>query len=451
MQEASVKLEKFLADEPLNEVIAGKLALVYKDLGETLKAVEILCKNAKTASDKGKGPKALALYKQALAILPDNPKVLAGLAEENEQLGRFSEAVNQSRRLLKILLKRKRYVEALECCARLVRCVPDEADYGVSWLDMIRKIGDEDRLQTALVVMCGPPGIKCDKNITGGDPTQIDSKVYEKLISLIDWFPADPTIPYAIAWTNYQQKNWGEAYRNLIISYERDPDYSLTLLLFSRFLVDHERLDEAGFLFSHIKDSVGRDQKGDRALVMEQINLFEQKNGWLSFNEGLLESSGPTSAEFLAKIKNEEIKEDTKTKEDQTVEDNGEPIAPPMEELDIGIGESTDMPYVDDEFEATSMITATSMIDLSEAPEIRGEAPPPPAPPAAETPPAPPAPSAPPQTTEPTEGGLKFNFNDDGTVYDETTQIKPGEEEEVERTMMFSPMDEMAASNGAKP
>src|SRR3989338_2601321 len=197
-QEAVEKYEEVLQADPQNEVAANKAALAYLELDQKPKAVGLYCNSARRASAKGKNQKALALYKQALVLDESDPRALTGIAEESEQLGKFSDALKYSELLVNIFLPRKRYLELIDACARLVRCQPENDRAKQIWIEVVRVLADEGKLARALVTFCGPPGLVSSEEQIGGDPSKIGQAVLSQLISLQEWFPVDPSLPYAL-------------------------------------------------------------------------------------------------------------------------------------------------------------------------------------------------------------------------------------------------------------
>ncbi len=158
LQEAADELEETLQADSSNEIVASKLALIYIDLGEKSKSVGLYCQTAKRASEAGKSRKAIALLKQALNLNPRDPRVLLALAKENEQLGRLSAAKQYINHLLDFCLPRKRYLDAIEACASLVRYSPNEEEPKIKWIELLQLRPDDDQVISAIVVICAPPG-----------------------------------------------------------------------------------------------------------------------------------------------------------------------------------------------------------------------------------------------------------------------------------------------------
>lgn len=404
-QEAVEKLEDVLEADPQNEVAANKLAVAYISLEQKSKAVGLYCDVARRASAKGKNQKAFAMYKQALSIDDSDPRVLKGIAEESEQLGKFSDAVKYSELLVNYYLPRKRYLDIIDACARLVRCQPENERAKQIWLEVVRILADESKLARALVVFCGPPGLASEEEKIGGDPSKIGQAILSQLIALLEWFPTDPSLPYALAWVAYRNNNRKTAYRFLAEAFERDPDYCLCPILFARILVDDERLAEAQFAFEYAKESIARDHRTNIKVLTEQIANFEKANGWMAFSEGL--GDGKLSAEnFLRKVRGEELvgtKPDDKAKAAMSPP----PVAAPDREIRLTPApEGAVNEDGDEAFEATSMVRVTPVeaagleLELSPSESRIGETakPAPPAPPPLPSAPRPPLPVAPSNT-----------------------------------------------------
>lgn len=311
LQEATTKLEEVLRTDPNNEVAANKLAIAYIDLGERSKAVGLYCQIAKRASDIGKSNKAIALYKQALNVDPRDFRVLSGLADESEQLGKFSEAKQFTSQLINFLLPRKRYLEATESCARLVRCSPNDEGPKIQWLEILRLLSDDSRLTPALVALCGPPGMVTEDLSIGGDPNELSDVVIEKLEDLLQWYPANPFLSYALGWVYYKRKNYLRTLQFIKESIRLDPDFTLSMLLYTRVLIDLEKLTESQFVYAYAKENMPKDRRTEIKILNEQVLAFEKSNGWMAISEDLGEEADISPENFLRLIRNEEMVEDS--------------------------------------------------------------------------------------------------------------------------------------------
>lgn len=366
--EAAEKLAEVLAVDPQNEVVASRLAITYSELGEIKKAIGIYCQVAKRASERGKNQKALVLYKQALAMDENDPRVLMGMAEESEQLGKFSDAAKYARGLLAYYLPRKRYSDILLACARIARFEPEDEEPKKIWLDVLRTLGNEAKLNEALVVLAGPPGLVSTEHPIGGDPLKLSPEIIEMLIGLMPWFPLDPALPYALAWIHYKQQDFRMLYHFLTQSYRRDPDFCLTLLMLSRVFVETEKLSEAQFVFSYLKENVTRDKRTSMRVLSEQMANFERINGWMAFSEGFDQNNALTTANFLRKVKGLPVEESAKPSgRNEATYGQGASLNP----AEINISESSDEAETSNLFEVTAMISKPPQSDLQQPREIK--------------------------------------------------------------------------------
>ncbi len=353
--EAIEKLKSCIATEPNNQLAVNRLAHAYMSLGEEAKAVDTLAQFARKMATAGKPQVAVAIYKQALDIAPQNTNLIQEFAFQCEEAGKLSEASTQAQKLLSYYLPRKKFFDALNIFPLLARISQKDDNIKTLWIQAMRSGLAELKLIHLLVAVLGPPGLNSEEFQTGGDPSTVTPQIYSALEDLLDWFPRDPKLPYALAWGAYKRGDLKSAYRYLHEAIRRDPDFSLAPLLFARILAENQKLNECLFVFKHAKDRIVTDKQVDARVLAQQFEAFEQKNGWIAFSDGDTELTAEDFKNNFFSPKNAEpvtagdstSQKDTEPKVEEPQENEEINLTPPVQnaapfEVELGGGNKSE-------------------------------------------------------------------------------------------------------------
>lgn len=286
IREALEKLKAAQKAEPLNQLVATKLANAYVDNGESDKAVKVFVSLADRLSEAGKAQVAIAIYKQALELDPADISLKVKFAIECEAAGKMSDAQSHANFALNHYLPRKKYFDAANLMPMLVRLNGKDERLKSTWIEILQLSQADQKLIHLLVALCGPPGLVSEEFSVGGEPSALSPVLYESLKKLVPYFPRDPKLAYAVAWSAQRRGNLKDFYHYLRECLRRDPDFCLALLLFARTLAEQQKLNEALFVYKHLRERVMADKSVDMATLNRLIDGFVEKNGWISFNEG---------------------------------------------------------------------------------------------------------------------------------------------------------------------
>ncbi|RYZ95920.1 MAG: tetratricopeptide repeat protein, partial [Proteobacteria bacterium] len=195
-------IERFktaLGLEPLNQLVSSRLANIYLDMGDRPSAARAYSDLAARLAEAGKTGVAIAFYKQAIEISPDNMELRVIYARECEEMGKIGDAQTQAQAALQHYLRRKKYLDASVVMPLLIR-LQGRDDLKAAWIEVIQLGQGEQKIPHLLVALCGPPGMLSTEFNVGGDAATLSEGLYEGLKGLVAFFPRDPRVPYAVAW-----------------------------------------------------------------------------------------------------------------------------------------------------------------------------------------------------------------------------------------------------------
>jgi len=282
--EAIDRLKSALAQEPLNQLVVSRLANIYLEQNDRPSAARAYSDLARRLGQAGKSAVAIALYKQAIDIYPENMEFRVAYARECEEMGKVGDAQAQGQLALQYFLRRKKYLEAADVMPLLVRLNPRD-DLKAAWIETIQLSYGEQKLPHLLVALCGPPGIISTEFNVGGDAASLSEGLYESLKSLVRFFPRDPRLPYALAWAAERQGRKKDFYDLLREALRREPDFCLGYLLLARHFADSHRLSEALYVFKILKERMGADRSVDMATLSHLVNAFAEKSPWITMGD----------------------------------------------------------------------------------------------------------------------------------------------------------------------
>lgn len=285
--EALDKLKSALKAEPLNQLVATKIANIYVDSGETVNAVKVLVALADRLSEAGKAQVAIAIYKQAIELNPQDIDLKIKFAQECEIVGKLGDAQAQANIALQHFLRRKKYFDASNIMPLLVRIQSKDERLKAAWIDIMQFSQADQKLLHLVVALCGPPGLVSQEFPVGGDPELLSEALYESLKKLVPFFPRDPKVAYAVAWTAHRRGKKRDFYHYLRECLRREPDFCLGILLYARVLAETQKLNEALFVYKHLKERMPADKSVDMLTLNKLVESFVEKNGWISFTEGV--------------------------------------------------------------------------------------------------------------------------------------------------------------------
>lgn len=472
--EAIDKLKEALKLEPLNQLTATKLANTYVEEGRPEEAAKVFDSLAKKLSDAGKSLLAIAIYKQALDIVPHDIGMRVRFALECESAGKLADAYLQGQVALDYYLQRKKFFDAASLMPFMVRAQPRNDKLKMIWIEVLQQCQADQKLIHLLVALCGPPGLVSQEFQVGGEPTALTPALYEALKNLLPYFPRDSRIAYSLAWVAYRREEKKAFYHYLQECFRREPDFGLAALLFARVLAEEKKLNESMFVYRYFKDKMPGDKSADLMTLTRLLEAFVEKNGWIKFAEESGDiMDGPT---FLAAITGKAPAKTEKT--EQAATGNGPSgvagdkskatfeIAPPAE-IELGAPPAA----APDEivlFSGQMISDMAKTAKKEEAPAPTAATPPPAAPPAAApvveepsipggltvetTPPSIPMPQAaapassptPVATHAPTSTMGHFNPLQQAEVTDPSIKMPPAEST---RTEMFSPIELLDVAN----
>jgi|GEM_PF-7067761 len=293
--EGIAKLKSALTEEPLNQIVATKLANTLVQNKEIAEAAKVYGALAKRLSDAGKSQVAIAIYKQALELTPDDINLRVKFAQEYESAGKLGDAFLQGQIALQYYLKRKKYFDAANLMPLMARAQPKDEKIKLAWVDVLHLSQAEQKLVHFLVACCGPPGVLSQEFPVGGEPTSMSQALYEGLKKLVPFFPRDPRVAYTMAWAAYRRGRMKEFYHFLRESLRREPDFSLSILLLARVLAETQKMNEALFAYKYFKERMSADKSVDMLTLNRLLETFMEKNGWIKFTEemgGALDAAG---------------------------------------------------------------------------------------------------------------------------------------------------------------
>lgn len=338
--EGIAKLKAALTEEPLNQIVATKLAGIYVQNREPLEASKVYGGLAKRLSDAGKSSVAIAIYKQALELSPDDIALRFRYATECEAEGKLGDAFLQGQIVLNYYLRRKKYFDASNVLPLMARAQPKDDKIKAAWIDVMQLCQADQKLANLLVALCGPPGMVAADFPVGGDPVTLTPALYEGLKRLVPFFPRDGKIAYSLAWSAYRRGRKAEMYHFLHECLRREPDFCLAILLFARVLAEEKRLNEALFLYRYYKERMASDKNVDMLTLNRLLEAFLEKNGWIKFTEesgDLLDTAGFLKA-MTGVEKSDPTPEDLEKEgeqEERVSNDSGDLGLPPAE-IEIG-------------------------------------------------------------------------------------------------------------------
>ena len=343
--EGLAKVKQALTEEPLNQIVATKLANIYVQDRKPEEASKVYGQLAKRLSEAGKSQVAIAIYKQAVELAPDDIALRVRYAQECESVGKLGDAFLQGQIGLQYYLRRKKYFDAANMMPLLARSQPKDEKIKLAWAEVLYLSQAEQKVVHFLVAVCGPPGVVSQEFPVGGEPATMSPALYDWLKKLVPFFPRDPRVAYAMAWAAYRRGRLKEFYHYLHECLRRDPDFSLALLLFARTLAEAQKLNEALFVYKYFKQRMTTDKSADMLTLNRLLETFVEKNGWIKF----IEDSGDSldTAGFLEAITGdaEAARKTAEANEGQEGEGKKEEEAPrelPPAEIDIGGG--TELP-----------------------------------------------------------------------------------------------------------
>jgi tetratricopeptide (TPR) repeat protein len=285
--EAIEKLKSALKAEPLNQLVATKIANVFVEEGEPANAAKVYIALATRLSDAGKAQVAIAIYKQALELTPNDIDLKVKFAIECEAVGKVGDAQTQANLALQYYLRRKKYFDATNILPLLARVQTKDEKIKIAWVEIMQLSQAEQKLVHLLVAVCGPPGMVSQEFPKGGDPATISEGLYESLKKLVPFFPRDPKIAYAVAWAAHRRGRDGEFFQFLRECLRREPDYCLALLLLARVFAEKQKLNESLFIYKYFKERLTSDKSADMLTLSRLLESFVEKNGWVTFTEGM--------------------------------------------------------------------------------------------------------------------------------------------------------------------
>jgi tetratricopeptide (TPR) repeat protein len=285
--EAIEKLKAALKDDPLNQLVATKLANAFIENDEKDNAIKVFTQLANRLSEAGKSQIAIAIYKQAIDLDPKDIGLKVRFATECESVGKIGDAMGQANLAFRYYIRRKKYFDAANILPLMVRLQPKDEKLKMNWIEVLQLSQADQKLVHLLVALCGPPGIVSADFSVGGDPSTLSETLYENLKKLVAFFPSDPKVAYTVAWAAHKIGKNIDFYRYLRECLRRDPDFCLGLLLFSRVLAEKQKLNESLFVFKYMKERMPADRSVDLLTVNRLVDSFVEKNGWISFTDGM--------------------------------------------------------------------------------------------------------------------------------------------------------------------
>ncbi len=339
------KIKQALAEEPLNQIVATKLANIYVQNREPHEASKVYGFLAKKLSDAGKGQVAIAIYKQAVELAPDDISLRVRYAQECESGGKLGDAFLQGQVALQHFLRRKKYFDAADLMPLLARSQPKDEKIKLAWVETLWLSQAEQKLIHFLVAACGPPGLVSQDFPVGGEPSSMSPALFEGLKKLVPYFPRDPRVAYAAAWACSRRGQKKQTYHYLRECLRRDPDFSLALLFFARLLAEDQKLNEALFVYKYFKVRMSSDRSVDMLTLNRLLEAFVEKNGWIKF----IEDSGEVldTAGFLQAITGdvEAAKEAAKANEEEDgPAEKSRKIEAELPPAEIELGGGADLP-----------------------------------------------------------------------------------------------------------
>ena len=292
--EAIEKLRAAAKSEPMNQLVASKLAAALAENGQRPQAAEVLTALANRLSDAGKAQVSIAIFKQAMDFAPNDIDLKIKYARECEGVGKVGDAQTYAQQIFQHFVRRKKYFDAANIIPMLVRLNGKDERLKHAWIEVMQLSQAEQKMIHLIVALCGPPGLVSQEFTVGGEPTAMSDSIYEGVKRLVGFFPRDPKIAYAVAWCGYRRGRTKDFVHYLRESLRREPDFCLSMLLYARYLAEEKKLNESYFVFRLLKERMATDKSVDEMLTLNRlVESFVQKNGWITFTEQTGDAMAP--------------------------------------------------------------------------------------------------------------------------------------------------------------
>ena len=241
--------QKFAARGQINEAIAEWEKLlavnqdgnVYNTIGdlylkkrEQQKAVESFEKAANIFREDGFYPKAIALFKKILNIVPEEVSALIAIAQLNAERGFTNQAVEELQTVAGIFIKRNNLEKALEVYERALRLTPLDTGIKIKISELAQQAGMTDKA-------CQGYGVVASDHMEKGEFDQA-AEYYKKALE-ID--PQNTTAVIGISNLSDRTGNTEQALQYLNRAISVNPEDQSILLRYARLSIKAEKIDEA--------------------------------------------------------------------------------------------------------------------------------------------------------------------------------------------------------------
>lgn len=287
LDEGIEKLREALKQDPKNENAANRLARAYIDNEEPFEAVAIFCQMAKYAGDAGRSNKAIALYRQALNLDPNNIQIKEKLSGELQDQGQDAEAIRLCKEVVSFYFPRKKFNQALSAVSRLINLDPKDQSALTQWFELLKYNNTDEQLDLLISTLIGAPGIKSKETANAKPPDirNLDENVFRLMLDLSRWIPEDPKLLHALAWARMEQGRREEAYPLIKEAFRRRPLFVLNGLLYARMLLVDNKLQPGFFVYDFIRSRISEDKTVDITVSKAELDKLEKDFGWLVFAE----------------------------------------------------------------------------------------------------------------------------------------------------------------------
>jgi tetratricopeptide (TPR) repeat protein len=279
--------QKFAARGQIDDAIAEwlKLAEVSKDgnihntigdlylkKGSQNDAVESFSKAADLFRDEGFYPKAIALYKKVLNIVPHKLDARIALAELNAERGFNSQASADLLKIADKLVADSDNEKALEVYEKALRASPLDINIKIKIADLSFELGQKERALKGF-------GLVASECLEKGDPGMAE-KFYQKVIEL------DPeNIASLVGLSNISEKagNTDQALEFLSKAVSIAPDDRNVLLNYSELAIKADKAEEAQKVLMKLIESDPQDTDVKKLLGALYLKDDQIENAWEEF------------------------------------------------------------------------------------------------------------------------------------------------------------------------
>ena len=233
IDEAIAEWEKLLSVNQDGNVY-NTIGDLYLKKREQQKAIESFEKAANIFGEDGFYPKAIALFKKILNIVPEEVSALIALAQLNTERGFTNQAVDELQKVAGIFIKRNNIEKALEVYERILRLIPLDTGIKIKIAELAQQAGKTGKA-------CQEYGIIASDHLEKGEVDQAEA--YYKKVLEID--PQNSGAVIGLSNICDRTGNTEQALQYLNQAISSNPEDQSILLRYARLSIKMEKINEA--------------------------------------------------------------------------------------------------------------------------------------------------------------------------------------------------------------